>query len=188
MQRATFKIWRTDDQGKGDFKDYTAEVGEGPLGAQLAVVGNIAWNERDQAVVQTRAAGWVERLHVRATLDRVRAGQPLVELQIPEWVAAQEEFLSLRRMRSTDVAPLIDAARTRMRLLGMSEAHIAQVEQSGRAQPRVMVAAPISGADFRVRVQELYDEMRRASARGDWGTYGRAFDALGALLRQPPRR
>ena len=47
--------------------------------------------------------------------------------------------------------------------------------------------APITNADFRARVQQLYDEMRRASARGDWGRYGRAFDALGALLRQPRR-
>jgi hypothetical protein len=45
----------------------------------------------------------------------------------------------------------------------------------------------ISSADFRTRVRELYDEMRRASTRGDWGTYGRAFDALGALVRQPQR-
>jgi hypothetical protein len=46
---------------------------------------------------------------------------------------------------------------------------------------------PVSNADFRARVKELYEEMRRASARGDWGTYGRAFDALGALVRQPQR-
>ena len=46
----------------------------------------------------------------------------------------------------------------------------------------------ISNVDFRARVKELYEEMRRASARGDWGTYGRAFDALGALIRQPQRR
>ena len=53
---------------------------------------------------------------------------------------------------------------------------------------RAPSTAAISTADFRTRVKELYDEMRRASARGDWGTYGRAFDALGALLRQPQRR
>lgn len=40
------------------------------------------------------------------------------------------------------------------------------------------------GGDFRARVRELYDEMRRTSARGDWAAYGRAFDALGALLRE----
>jgi hypothetical protein len=52
---------------------------------------------------------------------------------------------------------------------------------------RAASTAPISNADFRSRVQELYDEMRRASARSDWGRYGRAFDALGTLLRQPRR-
>lgn len=42
---------------------------------------------------------------------------------------------------------------------------------------------PVSG-DFRTRARELYDEMRRAAGRGDWAGYGRAFDALGALLRE----
>src|SRR6188474_2945254 len=29
MQKATFKIWRTNDSGGGEFKDYSAEIGEG---------------------------------------------------------------------------------------------------------------------------------------------------------------
>ena len=54
----------------------TAEVTEGTLSPQVSAVGNIAFNERDQAFVQARATGYVERLHVRATLDRVSKGQP----------------------------------------------------------------------------------------------------------------
>jgi Cu(I)/Ag(I) efflux system membrane fusion protein len=56
----------------------TALVTEGKLSPQVAAVGSIAFNERDQVVVQARATGYVERLHVRATLDRVGKGQPLV--------------------------------------------------------------------------------------------------------------
>ena len=48
----------------------TAEVVEGTLAPHVSAVGSIAWNERDQVVVQARATGFVERLHVRATLDR----------------------------------------------------------------------------------------------------------------------
>jgi uncharacterized protein len=48
---------------------------------------------------------------------------------------------------------------------------------------RLSESAPVT-ADFRTRARNLYDEMRRASARGDWAAYGRAFDALGALLRE----
>ena len=40
-----------------------------------------------------------------------------------------------------------------------------------------------SSLDFRARVRQLYDDMRRASATGDWSAFGRAFDALGALVR-----
>lgn len=43
---------------------------------------------------------------------------------------------------------------------------------------------PVVGAtDFRARVRELYEEMRRASARGDFAAFGHALDALGALVR-----
>ncbi|MGH6610674.1 MAG: efflux RND transporter periplasmic adaptor subunit, partial [Burkholderiaceae bacterium] len=65
----------------------TALVTEGTLSLQVSAVGNIAFNERDQAIVQARATGFVERLHVRATLDRVGKGQPLVDLYVPEWIA-----------------------------------------------------------------------------------------------------
>jgi Cu(I)/Ag(I) efflux system membrane fusion protein len=132
----------------------TALVTEGMLAPDLAAVGNIAFNERDQAIVQARAGGFVERLHVRATLDRVRAGQPLVDLYVPEWIAAQEEFLSLRRMQGHDLANLVDAARQRMRLAGMSEAQIRLVEGTGRAQARITITAPAGGVVTELAVRE----------------------------------
>ena len=76
----------------------TTEVIEGTLSPQVSAEGSIAFNERNQAVVQARATGYLERLYVGATLDSVRRGQPLAELYVPDWIAAQEEFLSLRRM------------------------------------------------------------------------------------------
>jgi membrane fusion protein, copper/silver efflux system len=123
----------------------TAPVIEGTLALQLATVGNIAFNERDQAVIQARATGYVERLHVRATLDRVAKGQPLAEVYVPDWIAAQEEFLSVRRLQGSDLAPLIDGARQRMRQAGMNDAQIALVESTGRTQPRFTLVAPIGG-------------------------------------------
>jgi Cu(I)/Ag(I) efflux system membrane fusion protein len=111
----------------------TAEVTEGTLRRMVSAVGSIAFNERDQAVVQARATGYVEKLHVRATLDRVRARAAAAELYVPEWVAAQEEYLSVRRLQGQPMDALIDAARQRMRLAGMSEAQIARVEAAARA-------------------------------------------------------
>lgn len=132
----------------------TAEVVEALLSPQVAAVGNIAWNERDQAVVQARATGFVEKLHVRATLDRVARGQALAEIYVPDWIAAQEEFLSLRRLQGSELAGLVDAARQRMRQVGMDEAQIALVENSGRTQPRIRLHAPIGGVVTELMLRE----------------------------------
>ena len=132
----------------------TAQVVEGTLSPQVAAVGSIAWNERDQVLVQARATGYVERLHVRATLDRVAKGQAVAELYVPEWIAAQEEFLSVRRMQGTELAPLVDGARQRMRQVGMSEAQIALVESSGSTQPRMTLTAPIGGVVAELMARE----------------------------------
>jgi Cu(I)/Ag(I) efflux system membrane fusion protein len=123
----------------------TAVVTEGVLAPTVSAVGVIAWNERDQATVQARAMGFVEKLHVRATLDPVRKGAPLLDLYVPDWVAAQEDYLSVRRMQGIDTATLQDAARVRMQQVGMSDVQIRLVESTGKVQARLAISAPISG-------------------------------------------
>lgn len=123
----------------------TAEVRKGALSPVVEAVGNVAYNERETAVVQARASGFVERLYVRAPLDPVRKGEPLAELYVPDWVAAQEEYLSARRMEGTRLEALVEGARQRMRLAGMSEEQIRVVESTGRVHPRLTLAAPIGG-------------------------------------------
>lgn len=132
----------------------TALAIEGTLSPQVSAVGSIAFNERDQVVVQARATGYVERLYVRATLDRVARGQPLADLYVPDWIAAQEEFLSVRRMQGTELASLVDGARQRMRQVGMSEEQIRLVEGTGRTQPRITLAAPIGGVVVELMARE----------------------------------
>jgi Cu(I)/Ag(I) efflux system membrane fusion protein len=132
----------------------TTLVATGSLAPTLSVVGSVAYNERDQAVVQTRTTAFVEKLHVRATLDRVSAGQPIAELYVPEWMAAQQEFLVVRAMRGPDLEPLVDAARARLRQAGMDEAQVARIEASGAPQARFTLRAPISGVVTELAARE----------------------------------
>jgi len=128
-----------------------ASVSRGVLTSRLALSGILAFNERDVAVVQARAAGFVERVYARAPGDVLKAGAPLVDLLIPEWAAAQEEFLALRRSGERG---LIDAARQRLRLSGMPAGLIAQMERSGQVQSVLTVTSPISGALQTLEVRE----------------------------------
>jgi uncharacterized membrane protein (UPF0182 family) len=44
---------------------------------------------------------------------------------------------------------------------------------------------PLNPADFRARVEALHAAMRAAIRRGDWASFGEAFDSLGAMLEAP---
>ncbi len=134
----------------------TAEVVRGSLSPELQAVGSLAWKERDAAVVPARATGFVEKLHVRALLDPVAPGQPLAELFVPEWVAAQQEFLAVRRLEASTpgLNELIAATRQRMRLVGMTDEQIARVELRGVVQARLTVTAPIGGVLAEIGVRE----------------------------------
>ena len=134
----------------------TVEVTEGRLDSAVSVAGNVAWNERDQVLVSARSMGFIERLHVRATQDRVSAGAPLADIYVPSWVAAQEEYLAVARMAEQDpqLQTLRDAAAQRMRQAGMSPAQIQRVVGSGSLQPRFTLTAPLGGVVTELMVSE----------------------------------
>ncbi len=127
----------------------TAQVVLGTLTPTIEAVGSVAYNERDVALVQARSNGFLEKLYVRAPLDAVRKNQALAEIYVPEWVAAQEEYLSAKRVAASELGErmqgLQEGARQRMRLAGMTENQIRLVESTGEVHARMVIRAPING-------------------------------------------
>ena len=119
-----------------------ATVRRGFLAGDLTVPALVDFNERDLAVVQARAAGFVQRVYGRAPGDVIAAGAPLADLLVPEWGGAQAEYLAVRE---TGDARLAQAARQRLLLLGMPETLVAAVERSGRPRTTVTVTSPSGG-------------------------------------------
>jgi Cu(I)/Ag(I) efflux system membrane fusion protein len=132
----------------------TAQVAHGRIAATVSAAATVGYDERNVELVQARANGYVEHLYVRATLDPVRKGQALADLYVPDWVAAQEEYLSVRHLQSAAAADLLPAARQRMRLVGMTEEQIARVEANATVQPRLTLSAPIDGVVSELNARE----------------------------------
>ncbi len=128
-----------------------ARVTRGALANSLEVVGNLAFNTRDIAVVQARSSGFVERVYARAPEDLLAVGAPLADLLIPEWVSVQEDYLALHDAGAPE---LLAAARQRLRLAGMPAALIAQLERSGKVQTLWTVISPIAGVLQELNVRE----------------------------------
>ncbi len=108
----------------------------------LQATGLVRYNERDIAIVQARSGGYVERVARLAPGDVVKAGALIAELLVPQWAAAQQEYLALK---ATGDADLTAAAEARMRLAGMPERLIREVKASGRVKDRIAITAPIGG-------------------------------------------
>lgn len=132
----------------------TALVTRGRLQTEITANATVVYDERDVALVQARASGFVERLRVRATLDRVRAGEPLADLYVPDWVAAQVEYLAVRDLKSPSAADLVDSALQRLRIAGMPRDLIRTLEKTGRPQSRFTLIAPISGVISELMARE----------------------------------
>jgi Cu(I)/Ag(I) efflux system membrane fusion protein len=114
-----------------------ASVQRGDVGESLDATGVLDFNQRDVAVVQARAAGFVQRVYARAPGDVVPAGAPLADILVPSWGGAEAEYAAVRQ---TGDAALTAAARERLRLLGKPDGII------GGGRNVVTVTTPIAGA------------------------------------------
>ena len=125
------------------------------FGESFSAVGRIEPDERRFYAVQTRIPGFVERLSVRAVGDPVVKGQKIAEIYAPELLAAQQEYLTLLNLGSVDSDnSLKQAARNRLKLLGMTEGEIVAITKSGKSSPRFGVYAPASGVLTELGVRE----------------------------------
>jgi len=129
----------------------TALVTRGAVALTLNAVGSVMVDETRIFAIESRAAGWVERLHVRAEGQPVTYGQAVASIYSPDLYAAQSELALAAK--SGDQA-LIDAARQRLALLGVSASQIEQVIRRGEAPRQVAVIAPSDGVITELNVRE----------------------------------
>lgn len=109
-------------------------------------VATVVPDESRVSHVHTRVSGWIERLYVNTTGERVRAGQPLAGIFSQELLASQTEYLSARRAAATGPrSAVVEGSRSRLKVLGMTDGEIRAIEESGEPRRLVTVTAPRSG-------------------------------------------
>jgi len=119
-----------------------AKVEQGSFARVVDTVGSVGVDEHRIQAVQVRQPGWIERLDVRAAGDSVRRGQLLAGIYSPDLLATQQELLIALGANDPQ---LIEAARRRLALFGLSETQIARVEKTQQVERRVDYYAPFDG-------------------------------------------
>jgi len=146
-------VIRIDRERRQSFGVRTAQVKTRHLTVPIRAVGRVVYDERRLADVTIKYKGWIERLHVEETGQRVKKGQALFEIYSPQLFAAQHELILAARQSATATtdtqrsraAALIKGARMRMRLWDLSNSQIDAVIAAGEPKERLTVRSPASG-------------------------------------------
>jgi Cu(I)/Ag(I) efflux system membrane fusion protein len=131
----------------------TSEVGYRALDRAIRVAGTISADEGRVASISARFGGRIEKLVVDFTGATLRQGDPLAEIYSPELIATEQEYLNALRQPQARKAGLADAARTRLRLWGVDEDQLADLERRGEPARTFVLRAPIDGVVTRKGVQ-----------------------------------
>jgi len=129
-----------------------ATVRRATMSSSFDAVGAVQFDERRNVAVQTRVAGYVERLSVRAPMERVRKGQALATLFAPDWLGPQNELIALKR--SGVSADVVTAARARLQALSIPDDLVRRSEEAGSAQARFTLVSPADGVVAELGVRE----------------------------------
>ncbi|HXM63615.1 MAG TPA: efflux RND transporter periplasmic adaptor subunit [Terriglobales bacterium] len=127
-----------------------------PVNTELRFYGNVQVDERRQAYVQTRFAGWIRNVYADATGNFIGKGQPLFTIYSPDLVSTEHEYLlakknseSLQQSKVSGVASgaasLFGAAKERLLQWEVSPAEIEKLDQGGKAITDLTVNSPFSG-------------------------------------------
>ena len=128
-----------------------SSVEQGSFERGVDTVGLVGVDEHRIEAIQVREPGWVEQLQVRAVGDSVKRGQELAGIYSPTLLATQQELLIAR---DSNDPHLLEAARTRLALFGLSTKQIARIEHSGKPERRVAYYAPFDGFVMELGVRQ----------------------------------
>ncbi len=133
----------------------TAQVATKVLSKEIKTTGKIAMNQTGQTYITSRVEGRVDELYVTAEGETIAPGQAIAAIYSPTYVAAQEEYLltldNVQKLKNAgkDVVQinnrLLEAARRKLRLLNVSEADVAQLEQSHQTSDHMTIYAQFGG-------------------------------------------
>jgi Cu(I)/Ag(I) efflux system membrane fusion protein len=119
-------------------------VAEGAAADTLTLPGVVDYDPRRSRAVAARFGGRIEQLAVRFNYQPVRRGQKLLELYSPELVTAEQELIFLLENDAAN-GPLVQGARQKLRLLGLTDQQLRELARTRRASYRVAIFSPYDG-------------------------------------------
>jgi RND family efflux transporter MFP subunit len=126
------------------------------VSSDLRFYGNVQVDERRQAYVQTRFAGWIGKVYADATGNFISKGQPLFTIYSPDLVSTEQEYLLAKKNSdalgqstvsgvASGATSLLNAAKERLLQWEVSPGEIEKLDQGGKPITDLTIYSPTSG-------------------------------------------
>jgi len=136
-----------------------AVVKSGELNAEVLTNGIIQPDEQKEYVATTKIGGWIDKMYINYTGQKVHKGDKLIKIYSPELVAAQEEYLTAlaydNAMKTSGArSNLTKNAIRKLQLLDVSNAEIQHLKETKQVRKYIILTAPFDGTVLYKGVEE----------------------------------
>jgi Cu(I)/Ag(I) efflux system membrane fusion protein len=143
----------------------TARATRQTLGRAVRAVGRVSYDEEKLSRLHPKTEGWIERLYVDKTGERIRKDAILLSVYSPKLVTTQQEYLlALNNLDVLKKSPyqeirqgaeqLVSSTRERLELLDVPEHQIRELEQSRKVKKDLHIHSPFDGVVIRIGARE----------------------------------
>lgn len=132
----------TDSFVAGEFKTLTAQ--DTVLISELTLPGIVTFNPDASVNIAARVSGRIEKLYVNYKYQKVSKGQKIFDVYSPELLTEQQNYIYLISNDPGNTS-LIQSAKQKLMLYGMSGGQIRALSETKRTSPRIAVFSPAEG-------------------------------------------
>jgi len=111
---------------------------------QLEALGSVNYDTRFMKTISSRVGGRIEKLYIKYRYQPIHAGDKVMEIYSPELLTGQQNLLFLVKNDPGNTT-LINAAKQRLLLLGMTENQLQKIITTRKTIFSVTVYSPYSG-------------------------------------------
>lgn len=117
---------------------------EKSVSTQIIAQGYLDFDTRTFNNIAARFSGRIEKLYIKYAFQEIHTGQRIFDIYSPDMITAQQDLIYLNK-NSAQETGLINAAKQKLLLLGMTMPQVSQVIKSGKAFYSLPVYSPYEG-------------------------------------------
>ncbi|UKJ06594.1 efflux RND transporter periplasmic adaptor subunit [Solitalea lacus] len=111
---------------------------------EIESIGKIDYNTNEVGTISAKISGRIEKMYVHYRYQKVYKGQKIFDIYSPELLTAQQNLLFLLKNDANNIS-LINAAKEKLFLLGMSRQQLQQLMQTQKSSFVISVYSNYSG-------------------------------------------